>query len=1453
MKNLVYDLDRLKKCVEKLREQKKRSGSFETIEALVEALFRIALHPHTPVSDTMRFLLEAHRLDNTNPRYAYHLARVTFSLGNLDAASRWLKEAVKLCPTSHRLWTHIGLLHHELNDRYKGKMEYEPDDLKKKAEKIFSQIQARENCFEKELLNFTPPTSLAVLEAEARKQGKQIDITPEKEQGQEKKTAAPEPPSSHRLSDADKCRWSGILDLRMEKRFEQKASQRQLQSVAPLLEEILGCAETRMAGITAFVIAAVQWLLIGYPVASIRRVMEKIPRDCPEAVELLDHACSLFEASLDELPGLLAESLSKDKLPPLVIALIHQNRLLWRQITFPASGSYRSAKRILEPSGRHESDENLEEKASALIQKLISAAKKLDAAPPPSISDAVPADTVHIITPAEAVEIIRSLHASCQTLKKLVDEGFILLKGDLEQKIQATAPAETIGQALKDHEAFTGILKQLQDAAGSGLARIDTLQKQIQGISPDDLDAALRPSASPETRRNAFTAMIEECQKSFHELHALSNLKKILSRIELKLAALPSKTTKPAAAISQPFSAFSEKIEAAAPQPVQPGKERDLPDSPEALLETLLNESKETTEKLAGYWKELKQMTSDRSKTLTPEQKAVALEMKTYLDSLPNQCQEALDRIGKARQSSSFTSRLERKAAEIESSVKDHLTAPGRFGKHLMKMALTAGMPGAASPAGKPETEAAEISANALSGLPGLEKAIRIVDGEIDRILRLNLSTFDRYAAEHRRAPELQMLEQSVLMQAAETMHRIGRMEQARHLWQKCLSIDRLFLPALKNIAVGGALSAKDHAQTLLSWKSYCEVLYFHAIAADHPRVSAKERAIFHRDYASAFANGFLLDDDEQNQAQEGRGRRFIDLLNSPGMLREFVAHKKAEFLNRWFEMQTPVMLLGGDRTLQKKKGAGSDGRDRAETKKAMKHESGSADMGESGKPMRKSESRDAFVRYIDRVCSELPERISRGFRNVCMSRLETAAEFCSTPEGLTLENNPKYHEDENRLVKWIESLYKLKEQFYFGFFFLAEKKGKSERQRVEWEKDIQTVDSLIILERLNEIPAVFPEEFVGSAVKGIAHKYNKRAEEIVRTLDTFIFEVCRIILISIVNDRDLKRFERIGTSLSTEKAFWQKTVAEWGKSKNEQIQDFGRFLDEPTVFYPESVLRTLNKQEPGKDEIHEAISLLEPWCSRYPGMTGPARHCAILFSKAGRSKEAIPHLERCIKQGFREEGVREAREMLSRLKVSTLMADSMEKKDFKSGRDILLKELQKSPQNIDLVHQLLSVYSQWIKTKPAEAPSLIPAMEKNIKEALQNIRGIGKGPAAEPALSPSEREQIIENKRQLTVAAAMADVGRPDTSDKCRTLIPRFKEILDLDRDNLQAVYYLASSLFRIAAEKYQNGTGDRGKQELAEAAPLFERVIRESKDSGMKDEAKKYADNIRDVMATL
>ena len=196
----------------------------------------------------------------------------------------------------------------------------------------------------------------------------------------------------------------------------------------------------------------------------------------------------------------------------------------------------------------------------------------------------------------------------------MVQEGFDLLKGDLEPRVQNAATKEAAALAVKGFTILTTALSRFQEAASNGVSGIERLQKQILGIPSDELDAVLQPSASPQVRRNAFTSKLEECKKAFNELNPPANLKKVHTRIGDRLSSMPVHPDKPADSASPKFLEWSDRIGSMAlPPPIKEGQP-EAPESPAALLDALWTESMEISEKLASYWTLLKQMTSDDRK-----------------------------------------------------------------------------------------------------------------------------------------------------------------------------------------------------------------------------------------------------------------------------------------------------------------------------------------------------------------------------------------------------------------------------------------------------------------------------------------------------------------------------------------------------------------------------------------------------------------------------------------------------------------------------------------------------------------------------------------------------------------------------------------------------------------------------------------------------------------------
>ncbi|MFD9637546.1 hypothetical protein [Streptomyces violascens] len=86
------------------------------LDALVEACFRIGVHPATEPAQALTLLARAHRLDNANPKHPYHVGLLYLRHGRLEAAVRWLTAAAELSPAHHRIWAHLSLAHRQLDE-----------------------------------------------------------------------------------------------------------------------------------------------------------------------------------------------------------------------------------------------------------------------------------------------------------------------------------------------------------------------------------------------------------------------------------------------------------------------------------------------------------------------------------------------------------------------------------------------------------------------------------------------------------------------------------------------------------------------------------------------------------------------------------------------------------------------------------------------------------------------------------------------------------------------------------------------------------------------------------------------------------------------------------------------------------------------------------------------------------------------------------------------------------------------------------------------------------------------------------------------------------------------------------------------------------------------------------------------------------------------------------------
>jgi hypothetical protein len=495
MADLLADPARLRRRYEHFaRLRKARMADGPQLEALAECCFRLATHSKTPPADSRRLLREACSADSANPKFAYHLARLFLIEGNLEKAASWLSLAVRLCPTSHRIWTHICILQRRLNERHRGVERFEPDALRGRAKLIAAGVLAGHDRFEEQLMDFVPPVSSAVKELEERRRAELggngdliADPAPPAPTAASASTAA-QLPKARRLVRAGKCRWSGMIDLEMEDRLEAPPSSFGLKEIMPLFEQIAAGCTSRRGGTSAFAIAACQWLVAGYPVATVRRLLSRLPEErFDAALILVDLVCQLFEVDEANLPRTLADALADKRLPPLLAAAIHRRRLLWKPVALRRLDAYRAAQDFL---SRQNDQKTSSDDAADVAARVIRSLSLLDSAPPsvledlPSLAAAEPLDRAGRIdalsrAAAQSKETLARFWSDIRTLEserkqaRFTDEQ--IRKGwEIDQFISG------LSDACSDSLAEVACLREAGNLSEAEMGQLGEIEKEVQ-------------------------------------------------------------------------------------------------------------------------------------------------------------------------------------------------------------------------------------------------------------------------------------------------------------------------------------------------------------------------------------------------------------------------------------------------------------------------------------------------------------------------------------------------------------------------------------------------------------------------------------------------------------------------------------------------------------------------------------------------------------------------------------------------------------------------------------------------------------------------------------------------------------------------------------------------------------------------------------------------------------
>ncbi|WP_344840401.1 tetratricopeptide repeat protein [Nonomuraea dietziae] len=375
--------------------------SDEELDALVEASFRLGVHPDTPPAEAIALLRRAHHLDVDNPKHAYHLGRLYLAHERFEQAALWLELAARLAPGSHRVWAHLSVLERWLDLREKGQQGY-TGARRERAAHIGADLTSEES------------------------------------------------------------RWSGIHDLEAEARLRGDTSGRTRDALTAELELLAGMAAHRTGGAAAFVVLAVQWIVYGYPAATVRRLAAHL--DEGAARDLLELVCDLVESDEAELPGALAAALAGGELPGVLVALLHQRRLLRRPLRFPDLGAHAAARRF--EGGDPD----------AVVKALDRATARLTAEPPAHLGEATAKQAVQQQEVGDPRQRLDAVLAVAERLEQARNGVKALIGKRARQK---PSDAETYSLLTGDVETLTEVLGRIESRAEAALTELRGLKQAL--------------------------------------------------------------------------------------------------------------------------------------------------------------------------------------------------------------------------------------------------------------------------------------------------------------------------------------------------------------------------------------------------------------------------------------------------------------------------------------------------------------------------------------------------------------------------------------------------------------------------------------------------------------------------------------------------------------------------------------------------------------------------------------------------------------------------------------------------------------------------------------------------------------------------------------------------------------------------------------------------------------
>ncbi|MEV1077568.1 hypothetical protein AB0I98_04835 [Streptomyces sp. NPDC050211] len=1301
------------------------------LDAVVEAFFRIAVHPGTDPGTALTLLRRAHRLDSANPKHPYHVGLLYLRHGRPEAAVRWLTTATDLSPVNHRVWAHLGLAYRGLHEQHKDTADH-TDEHRARADRITDTIREGRDDFDPE---------------------------------------AGEPAQA--LLRPGECRWSGVQDLAADGGLRERTTERKRDTLHTELAAVSALTDRRRGGTAPFTVLAVQWMVYGYPPATVRRLAKDLPADDGPASRLLSLVCELFETDPAALPARLATCLAERSLPDVLIALIHRQRLFRRPLRFPDLGAHAAARAFTDGDpARHE-------------KALAAAWRALGAEPPGPMADVPIQDGpegVRAAGPDERLAVFADMAAALKKFREDTQAHARDLAGS------AVTDGADYARLSGDQGILAASMDRLEAVRRSWLAEL----ARFKGAEPAGL---LMPFEQ-------FQRQLEACEAEFQE--PLGVVRNILKRkVEKKLAkgreefATVDPAPSPGAlALQARLTELEGRDAAAVPvsTPKGPGPDERLAVFEEAAaqLTSLLEEAlahakalqKQAVDDAAGFARALgdqgvlmdlaDQWDSARLDRLeelrlfkTTEPAGLLMPFEEFqqrletcesrLQQSPGSLRNILNkRVGRklaARQQEFGTA--EPSPSQAARALARLTAREGRAGDAVADAPTTTAPPGTPAPVQRPTApppppENADARGRVAHALAAAEE-------RLDANFTEAWATLDAYPPELRHREAITLLRTYLGGQQAESELRLGRTNDARRRWNTLLTDDPLHPAVLRNLAVAHT-SAGDLAHATQAWRRCLEALYLRDLLHGDVRHGAAERARLHRVLAGSFGTAPLLQGMTPRGQQEEDPRRIPPVLAGTGRVGTATAHLCLEELNHILTFRSPTLLLGVRRSVGEEELAAA---------------------------------RDRRMALVATAVAALPVRVRAPFERLCVELFEQAYGEASRTKGRT--RRPGDEAEEQAHLEWALGRVRWKLAIYNSVV---------QDPEAEWALTEYSGDVIGSLRRIDALPLDPSDEMVLAAVRHLGYQgdpvafvkqNNKLTELACECALGRIFAAAEESASGIATDRFADRFRRIGRS--------------WGRHA---VPDrYADLLDDPRgLYYPSvrSAFEILNRSGAPTDEqernvVAAAVTALERWVARLPGATGPAVVLARLLGSLDRHDEVEEVLSRARDEAFGARGQMELTLSFIRLGI--------DRGQFAEAIGRVRTLLETDPDDERLRSLLTDAYVRWIKSG----------------KDLPSARTVAEH------FSRWTDDETVELRRGLVLSLVVtAHRSRPETAGVGQ-LVADLRQLCDEDPDHVEAQCQLAEALYQHAWElrKQLQGTSREQRRTLR---AVFDKVLTECAD---------------------